>query len=260
MPFGNQKKGLFITIDANIGAGKTNACHAIASAATASGRIARVLEEPTHHPKFEHFLARYYDDLKTGKNTGGGFAMQMFMLCQRFEQHRLAVEQAWGEQGIVVIQDRPIYGDTVFATTAMERGFMTPEEYHLYVDVYRNMSRDVMPPDIFVFLDVSPEECYERMASRGREQEVGVPLDYLQQLYSNYQKLIGEMRRRGVRVLSIDWREFGPPVEMWKRIREMASSTGNWYEELSFSLTKAPRVPLMPGGENTTEPASKRPR
>ena len=55
------------------------------------------------------------------------------------------------------MQDRPIYGDTVFATTAMERGFMTKEEYELYVDVFRNMSRDVMPPDIFVYLNLSPE-------------------------------------------------------------------------------------------------------
>lgn len=245
MAFGNHKKGLFITIDANIGAGKTNACHAIASAALATGHNARVFEEPTHHPKFSHFLQRYYNDLQSGKNSGGGFAMQMFMLCQRYEQHRLAVEQAWGEHGMIVIQDRPIYGDTVFATTAMERGFMTPEEYELYVDVYRNMSRDVMPPDLFVFLDVSPEECYERMSSRGRSAEEGVPLDYLQQLYANYQKLIGEMRRRGVRVLTVDWSGFGPPVEIWKRIKSMVDSHDNWYEELSFSLTKAPRMPIL---------------
>jgi deoxyadenosine/deoxycytidine kinase len=243
---GNLRKGLFVTIDANIGAGKTNACHAIASAAITQGRPARVLEEPTHHPKFSHFLERYYDDLKTGKNTGGAFAMQMFMLCQRYEQHRLAVEQAWGDQGIVVVQDRPIYGDTVFATTAMERGFMTPEEYHLYVDVYRNMSRDVMPPDIFIFLDVRPEECHARMQSRGRQQETGVPLDYLQQLYDNYQKLLGEMRRRGVRVLTIDWQEFGPPVEIWKQIEQMVRSHDAWYEELSFSFNKAPRMPIVP--------------
>lgn len=248
MPIGENtlRKGLFVTIDANIGAGKTNACHAIASAAITQGRQARVLEEPTHHPKFGHFLERYYDDLKTGKNTGGAFAMQMFMLCQRYEQHRLAVEQAWGDQGIVVVQDRPIYGDTVFATTAMERGFMTPEEYHLYVDVYRNMSRDVMPPDIFVFLDVRPEECHARMTSRGRQQETGVPLDYLQQLYDNYQKLLGEMRRRGVRVLTIDWQEFGPPVEIWKQIEQMVQSHDAWYEELSFSFNKAPRMPIVP--------------
>jgi len=124
-----KSKGLFIALDANIGAGKTNACHAIASAASTSGWPARVLEEPTHLPRFKHFLSHYYDDLLTGNNTGGGFEMQMFMLCQRYEQHRLAVELAWGEQGIVVVQDRPIYGDTVFATTAMERGFMTKEEY-----------------------------------------------------------------------------------------------------------------------------------
>lgn len=243
----NRKHGLFITVDANIGAGKTNACHAIASAATSSGWPARVLEEPTHHPKFQHFLAHYYHDLQTGDNTGGGFAMQMFMLCERYEQHRLAVELAWGEQGIVVVQDRPIYGDTVFATTAMERGFMTREEYELYVDIFRNMSRDVMPPDIFVYLHCPPEECHRRMASRAREAEEGVPLDYLQHLDQNYQKLIQEMRRRGVRVLTVDWQLFGPPVEIWKRIRSMVSSTDSWFEQLTFSFAKHPRMPLVPG-------------
>jgi len=191
-----KRDGLFIAIDANIGAGKTNACHAIASAAMAAGHQTRVMEEPTAHRQFDHFLQRYYADLQSGTNSGGGFAMQMFMLCQRYEQHRLAVEQAWGDKGIVVIQDRPIYGDTVFATTAMERGFMTPQEYDLYVDMYRNISRDVMPPDVFVYLDVKPQDSFDRMHARGRSQENGVPLEYLEQLYANYQKLIGEMRRR----------------------------------------------------------------
>lgn len=243
------KQGLFITVDANIGAGKTNACHAIASAATSSGWPARVFEEPTHHPKFNHFLAHYYKDLQTGVNTGGGFAMQMFMLCERYEQHRLAVEMAWGEQGTVVVQDRPIYGDTAFATTAMERGFMTPEEYELYVDIFRNMSRDVMPPDIFVYLSVPPEECYRRMAERGRSEEEGVPLDYLQHLDNNYQVLLKEMRRRGVKVMTVDWQEFGPPVEMWKRILSMVSSSDSWYEKLTFSFAKHPRMPIMPKKE-----------
>ncbi len=246
----SRKQGLFITVDANIGAGKTNACHAIGSAASASGWPARVLEEPTNHPKFPHFLAHYYKDLRTGENTGGGFAMQMFMLCERYEQHRLAVELAWGEQGIVVVQDRPIYGDTVFATTAMELGFMTQEEYELYVDVFRNMSRDVMPPDIFVYLVVSPEDCHQRMAARGREQEEGVPLDYLQHLDKNYKKLIQEMRRRGVRVLAVDWQEFGPPVELWKRILAMVTSSDTWYEQLTFSFAKHPRMPIVPGKDD----------
>ena len=241
-----RKQGLFITIDANIGAGKTNACHAIGSAATASGWPARVLEEPTHSPKFTHFLNHYYDDLRTGNNTGGGFSMQMFMLSQRYELHRLAVELAWGSQGQVVIQDRPIYGDTVFATTAMERGFMTREEYELYVDVFRNMSRDVMPPDIFVYLDVPPEECHRRMGTRARDEETGVPLDYLQQLDKNYKLLIQEMRRRGVRVMVVDWREFGPPVEMWKQILRMVISSDSWYEQLAFSFAKHPRMPVLP--------------
>ena len=240
------RNGLFVAIDANIGAGKTNACHAIASAAMAAGHQTRVMEEPTAHPQFAHFLQRYYADLQSECNTGGGFAMQMFMLCQRYEQHRLAVELAWGEKGIVVIQDRPIYGDTVFATTAMERGFMTPQEYDLYVDI----SRDVMPPDVFVYLDVKPQDSFDRMHARGRSQENGVPLEYLEQLYANYQRLIGEMRRRGVRVLTVDWSEFGPPVEIWKKIETLVNSESSWYEELSWSLAKDPRMPLRPEPKN----------
>lgn len=243
------RKGLFIAIDANIGAGKTNACHAIASAAMAGGREARVLEEPTHDPRFPYFLERYYEDLKTGEDRGGGFAMQVFMLSKRYEQHRLAVELAWGDRGIVVIQDRPIYGDTVFATTAKERGFMTEEQFDLYVDTFRNMSRDVMPPDIFVYLDVDPEEAHRRMNARGRDAEDGVPLDYLMQLHDNYQLLLEEMRRRGVRVLRIDWSGFGPPVEMWKRIVEMAGSADSWYEKLSFAVAKHPRLPVDPASD-----------
>lgn len=243
------RKGLFVTIDANIGAGKTNACHAIASAAMSTGRIVRVLEEPTQHPRFNHFLEGYYDDLRSGEDRGGGFAMQVFMLSQRYEQHRLAVELAWGDEGIVVIQDRPIYGDTVFAITAKQRGFMTSEQYDLYVELYRNMSRDVMPPDIFVYLDVKPKECYERMTARARSQEEGVPLDYLEELYENYQKLLREMRRRGVRVLSVDWQEFGPPVEMWNQILSMVQSETSWYEQLTFSFAKNPRVPIVPANK-----------
>jgi deoxyadenosine/deoxycytidine kinase len=241
-----KKEGLFITVDANIGAGKTNTCHALASASSSRGRQTRVLEEPTHTDKFKHFLSHYYNDLITGRNTGGGFEMQMFMLCQRYEQHKLAVELAWGENGIVVIQDRPIYGDTVFATTAMERGFMTREEFDLYIDVFRNMSRDIMPPDIFVYLNVSPEECHRRMNTRSRTEEEGVPLDYLQHLDGNYQKLVNEMRRRGIRVLEVDWHEFGPPVELWNKILAMIDSNDSWYEQLSFAFAKEPRIPIMP--------------
>lgn len=241
-----KKEGLFITIDANIGAGKTNACHALASASSSGGRKTKVLEEPTSSEKFKHFLSHYYNDLITGKNTGGGFEMQMFMLCQRYEQHRLAVEQAWGDQGIVVIQDRPIYGDTVFATTAMEQDFMTREEYDLYVDVFRNMSRDIMPPDIFIYLYVKPEECFRRMNTRKRKEETGVPLEYLQHLDHNYKKLVKEMRRRGVKVLVVDWSEFGPPVELWNKILKMIGSEDAWYEQLTFSFTKHPRMPVDP--------------
>jgi deoxyadenosine/deoxycytidine kinase len=126
---------------------------------------------------------------------------------------------------------------------------MTKEEFDLYFDVFRNMSRDIMPPDIFVYLNVSPEECHRRMNTRSRTEEEGVPLDYLQHLHTNYAKLVNEMRRRGIRVLEVDWHEFGPPVELWNKILGMVGSEDSWYEQLSFSFAKQPRIPIMPNAE-----------
>ena len=88
------------------------------------------------------------------------------------------------------------------------------------------------------------------MAIRARNQEEGVPLDYLQHLDRNYELLIQEMRRRGVRVLVVDWQEFGPPVELWKHIVQMAHSPDSWYEQLTFSFAKHPRMPILSGGED----------
>jgi len=48
----------------------------------------------------------------------------------------------------------------------------------------------------------------------------------------------------------IDWKEFGPPVDVWKQILRMAMSSDSWYETLAFSFGKHPRLPVMPtGGE-----------
>jgi hypothetical protein len=44
----------------------------------------------------------------------------------------------------------------------------------------------------------------------------------------------------------VDWKEFGPPVELWKQILRMAISSDSWYEQLAFSFAKHPRMPVMP--------------
>jgi hypothetical protein len=56
------------------------------------------------------------------------------------------------------------------------------------------------------------------------------------------------MRRRGVKVLTVDWSGFGPPVEIWKNIQALAHSDDSWYEQLTFGLTKEPRIPIVPTG------------
>jgi hypothetical protein len=88
------------------------------------------------------------------------------------------------------------------------------------------------------------------MSERARSAESGVPLDYLQHLDRNYNLLVKEMRRRGVKVLVVDWHEFGPPVVLWNQIQQMVNSDESWFEQLTFSFAKHPRIPIVPGKES----------
>src|SRR3990167_10796208 len=220
---------MFIAIDANIGSGKTALCHSLYSVLRTRKIKARVFEEPTNTKQFRYFLSRHVEALKKGINAGEAFEMQCWMLVERYAQHKLAVEYSWNNN-IWALQDRPIYGDSVFAVVANKRGFMSNEQLVLYSRIFSEMSRDLMPPDIFVYLNVSPEIAYERMNERGRKAEDGVPLDYLQDLDSQYQVLLNKLRLRGIPVLEVPWEKYGAPLKLYEQIVEI---TRNPYEYLS---------------------------
>lgn len=91
------------------------------------------------------------------------------------------------------------------------------------------------------------------MSERARSAESGVPLDYLKHLDKNYELLVKEMRRRGVKVLIVDWHEFGPPVVLWNQILQMVNSDESWFEQLTFSFNKHPRIPIIPKSPDENE-------
>jgi deoxyadenosine/deoxycytidine kinase len=42
-------------------------------------------------------------------------------------------------------------------------------------------------PDAFIYLQVGPEVCYQRLTRRARSEEATVPLEYLQQLHQKHE-------------------------------------------------------------------------
>lgn len=200
--------GKFITVNGNIGTGKSTFCAALGSLIGA-----HVMQEPVDKPAFRTLLGRYYDDPKRW-----GFTFQMYALKERFKQHTLASELV--ANGVTVVQDRDIYSDGCFGRLVYLDENMTTEEWDVYAETFGALKRFLRYPDLLVYLRADPEICHERTKRRGRKEEAGVPLDYLKRLHDEHEALVDAMSRF-TRVVTFDWNEFQDTSKVHAKINEV---------------------------------------
>jgi deoxyadenosine/deoxycytidine kinase len=189
--------GKFIVVEGNIGVGKSSFS---AKLAELRGTRSQLFPEPVDKPAFRTLLGRYYAD--PGR---WGFTFQMYVLKERFKQHTLAAELV--ANGVDVVQDRSIYADGCFGRLVHLDGNMSQEEWDIYADSFGNLKRFLRYPDLMVYLRADPKLCHERTKVRGREEESGVPLDYLKRLHDEHEAL-AEAMSRFMRVVVLDWTHF----------------------------------------------------
>ena len=179
----------FIGIAGIIGAGKT-------TLATALGEHLGL--DVHYEPVTDNeYLADFYRETKRYS-----FAMQIYLLNRRFQQHQ---EIIWRGRGGV--QDRTIYEDAIFARTLRDMELMDPRDYETYVTLFRNLSNFMCRPNVIIYLDVTPEVSMERIRQRDRGIESGITVDYLTRLYNNYEEFLHEISRL-IPVLRVRWDKF----------------------------------------------------
>ena len=180
----------FIGIAGLIGVGKS----------TLAKKLADHMDLPVHYEpvKDNEYLEDFYQD--TARYS---FAMQVYLLNRRFQQHQ---EIIWSGRGAV--QDRTIYEDSIFAKVCVDMGLMHPRDYETYVNLFENLSNFMCRPSAIVDLDVAPATCFERIQMRGRGCEQGITLDYLTRLYEEYEKFVVEISAI-IPVIRVGWEDFG---------------------------------------------------
>ena len=165
---------LMVLIEGNIGAGKTTVGKTIA----ASGHFG-FIEEPTavwQEGYASNMLELFYSDTKRWAFT--------FQICA-FVTRAKTWNEVWKyTDHNRVILERSIFCDRhVFAKNCYQTGLFTEAEYQLYCGMWDFMvSEFTAEPDFILYLRTPAEVCLERIASRGREEETGIPLAYLRQL------------------------------------------------------------------------------
>jgi len=229
----------YIGIAGTIGVGKSTLTNDLARALN----FEPILEEVDGNP----YLERFYGDMK-----GYGTMMQVWLLNHRFRQHREFVTRISLGRIRGVVQDRTIWEDTIFARmlNAHPDKIISDLDYNTYLDLFDNMVlRELVFPQLLIYLDCSAETATKRILSRGRVMEQTIDIDYLRALQVNYEQFIGEMEQAGVRILRLNWETFPPISEVVRMVHEYSlkpSSFTKWVRPLRRTPDMRPKSKTEP--------------
>ena len=159
----------YVAIEGTIGVGKTSLAKLISEHLGAK----LVLEEFQDNP----FLSDFYEDPERH-----AFQTQLWFLLQRFQQQQ-DLRQIDMFQNLV-ITDYMFVKDRLFASLNLNE-----KEMSLYDTVANMMERNVIGPDLVIFLQADTETLMRNISRRGRDFEKNMSEDYidaLNQVYNEY--------------------------------------------------------------------------
>jgi deoxyadenosine/deoxycytidine kinase len=164
---------LFLALAGNIGAGKTTAAKMISQQFGYE-----LFDEPVLDNRF---LKNYYGDM-----SRWSFTLQLEFLIRRVEHHEIIHKVQKN-----CVQDRTLLEDPeVFAKYLHGLGHMTNSELELYLEYFERLNRGLQQPDKILFLSVdSAQALQNRIRTRGRPEEQGIPVDFLKGLGGYYTSL-----------------------------------------------------------------------
>ena len=175
-----------ISIEGNIGAGKSTFVRALQDALGRTGRNIVFLEEPVKEwtklraSDGEHIITKFYADPHRYS-----FPFQMVAYISRISMLRKAIAE--NPDGII-ISERCLDADRkVFATMLKDEGKMDEFLYQIYCrwfDEFEDIWRG--GKQVKVYLRADPSVCMQRVEKRAREGE-SLTLDYLEKCHSYHE-------------------------------------------------------------------------
>ncbi|XP_030633371.1 deoxyguanosine kinase, mitochondrial isoform X2 [Chanos chanos] len=91
----------------------------------------------------------------------------------------------------VQVYERSVYSDRyIFALNMFELGCINPTEWAVYQNWHSFLVEEFghrIQLEGIIYLRAPPETCMERLMKRGREEEQGVKLDYLEKLHTQHE-------------------------------------------------------------------------
>lgn len=172
-----------ITIDGNIGAGKTTVLTAL-------------------HKNYKYFidlepLDAWQPHLKKMYETDSGY----------FEfQVRVWNDRAWIQDktdNIIFMERSPYFTKNTFVKHLYATKRFTDEQYEMLNNLY-SKTDSLWLPDKFIYLRVSPETSFQRIQQRARESEDNISFNYIQKLHEYHEKTYAYLKNQGYDIVVVD--------------------------------------------------------
>jgi deoxyadenosine/deoxycytidine kinase len=197
---------ILVAVEGIIGAGKTTLAERLEDRINESGRARAILvTEPTQDDS--PWLKRYYEDQKRW-----AFHTQLAMLINRAQMVRWAVKsEAIAD---IVIFDRSIVGDKMFAYANHQLGYMSDDEMNLYSAAHTMLidtSYQSSPIDCVLHVKTEVSDAMSGILERGRASEDSVTPEYQRLLSEGLSSLLSDLP---CRLLEVERLPLGEAYEL----------------------------------------------
>jgi deoxyadenosine/deoxycytidine kinase len=172
----------FVTIEGNIGAGKTTLAHLLSKHYNAK----LILEEFAENP----FLPKFYESPEQY-----AFPLELFFMAERYKQQKELLQTKDMFQQITI-------SDYIFTKCLLFAKVNLPEEeFRLYQKLFDIINPQIIQPEILIYLHTPVNKLQENIKKRNRKYEQSIPNDYLFSLQETYTQYI---KQHNIKTLFVD--------------------------------------------------------
>jgi deoxyadenosine/deoxycytidine kinase len=172
----------FITIEGNIGAGKTTLAHLLSKHYNA--RL--VLEAVPDNP----FLAKFYEN-----PAQYAFPVELFFMAERYKQLKDLIQQK-------DLFNQLTISDYLFTKCLLFAKVTLPDdEFRLYQRLFEIIHQQLVQPDILIYLHAPVSKLQQNIKKRNRSYEQAIPDEYLFNLQETYTHYI---KQHNIKTLFVD--------------------------------------------------------
>ena len=172
----------FITIEGNIGAGKTTLAHLLSKHFNA--RL--ILEEFADNP----FLPKFYENQRQY-----AFPLELFFMAERYKQLKDLLQTKDMFQNLTI-------SDYLFTKCLLFAKVNLPEEeFLLYQKLFDIINPQLVQPDLLIYLHAPVNKLKDNIKKRNRSYEQNIDSEYLFTLQETYTQYI---KQHNIKTLFID--------------------------------------------------------